>query len=279
MNFFKIFFLIIILGFLNTCGKEKEKITIIQEDDIEDQMIDSFKEGIKALEGGDALFAAKSFNEAEILFPQSAWAPKSSLMAAYSYYAFDYYEDAIFELERFLKVYPNNKNLDYAHFLLGMCYYEQIVDERKDLAPLIKAKKEFDFIIKNYPETDFALDAKFKNDLIMDMLAAKEIYIGKHYIKKQKWIAAINRFKRVVEEYQTTIHVEEALFRLVELHYKIGLDNEAKKYANILGYNYLSSRWYEASYKILNPKYKTRRQIDKEKERGFIMRKIKGLFE
>ena len=113
----------------------------------------------------------------------------------------------------------------------------------------------------------------------MDMLAAKEIYIGKHYIKKKKWIAAINRFKKVVEDYQTTIHVEEALFRLVELHYKIGLDNEAKKYANILGYNYLSSRWYEASYKILNPKYKTKRQIDKEKERGFIMRKIKGLFE
>ncbi len=279
MNFLKIFFLIIIISFLNSCGKEKEKITIIQEDDIEDQMIDSFKKGIKALEEGDALFAAKSFNEAEILFPQSAWAPKSSLMAAYSYYAFDYYEDAIFELERYLKVYPNNKNLDYAHFLLGMCYYEQIVDERKDLAPLIKAKKEFDFIIKNYPDTDFALDAKFKNDLIMDMLAAKEIYIGKHYIKKKKWIAAINRFKKVVEDYQTTIHVEEALFRLVELHYKIGLDNEAKKYANILGYNYLSSRWYEASYKILNPKYKTKRQIDKEKERGFIMRKIKGLFE
>tara|TARA_B100000700_G_C14998387_1_gene835070 strand:- start:1012 stop:1812 length:801 start_codon:yes stop_codon:yes gene_type:complete len=262
-----------------SCSSDKEKISIIQEDDIEEQMIESFSKGLESLEDGDVLFAAKSFNEAEMLYPQSKWAPISSIMAAYSYYSQDYYRDAIYELERFIKVYPNHKRLDYVHFLLAMCYYENIVDEKKDLEPLLKAKDKFEFIIIEYPDTDFALDARFKIDLILDILAAKEIYIGKHYIKKQKWIAAINRFKKVVDDYDTTIHVEEALFRLVEIHYKIGLEDEAKKYASILGYNYLSSEWYEESYRILNPKYKTRREIDKEKERNFIIRKIKSLFE
>ncbi len=279
MRFLKIFLSFFAIMICVSCSSDKEKISIIQEDDIEEQMIESFSKGLESLEEGDVLFAAKSFNEAEMLYPQSKWAPISSIMAAYSYYSQDYYRDAIYELERFIKVYPNHKRLDYVHFLLAMCYYENIVDEKKDLEPLLKAKDKFEFIIIEYPDTDFALDARFKIDLILDILAAKEIYIGKHYIKKQKWIAAINRFKKVVDDYDTTIHVEEALFRLVEIHYKIGLEDEAKKYASILGYNYLSSEWYEESYRILNPKYKTRREIDKEKERNFIIRKIKSLFE
>jgi len=279
MNIFLKLLVIILIIFLNSCSKKEEKITMIQEKEIQLQMIDAYKEGVKALEEGDVLFAAKKFNEAEILFPQSQWASKSILMAAYSYYTQDYYYDAISELDRFIKNYPKDQRLSYAHFLLAICYYEQIVDEKKDLGPLLNAQKEFKFIIKNYPDTDFALDSKFKLDFINDVLASKEIYLGRYYIKKEKWIAAINRFKQVVEHYDSTAYVEEALHRLVELHYRLGLLDEAKKYASLLGYNYQSSKWYEASYAIFNKDYESPTKKIKKKKGNFIIRKFKSLFE
>ena len=252
---------------------------MIQEKELRLQMIDAYQEGVKALEEGDVLFAAKKFNEAEILFPQSEWAPKSILMAAYSYYVQDYYYDTISELDRFIKNYPKDERLSYAHFLLAMCYYEQIIDEKKDLGPLLNAQKEFKFVIKNYPNSDFALDSKFKLDFINDVLASKEIYLGRYYIKKEKWIAAINRFKQVVEHYDSTVYVEEALHRLVELHYRLGLLDESKKYANLLGYNYQSSKWYEASYSIFNKGYESPTKKINKKKGNFIIRKFKSLFE
>ena len=272
-------FLIIILV---SCSGKKEIISTVEEKDITLQMIDAYEQGKKSLNEGDVLYAAKMFNEAELLYPQSEWAPKSSLMAAYAYYSQNYYDDAIFELQRFLKVYPLSPNQDYAQFLLAMCFYENIIDEKKDLRPLHQAQKRFEYIVKTYPDSDFALDAKYKIDLVLDILAAKEMYLGKHYIKKQKWIAAINRFKNVIDNYETTNHVEEALYRLVEVNYTLGLINESKKYASILGYNYLSSEWYEESYRILNPKYVSKiERIKKEKKRSgnFLTRKIKVLFE
>tara|TARA_B110001452_G_scaffold140142_1_gene116474 strand:- start:4602 stop:5447 length:846 start_codon:yes stop_codon:yes gene_type:complete len=275
---FTLLFCIIVLS---SCTSKNEQVEVIAENDIELQMIEFYKKGKKALSEDDVLYAAKMFNEAELLYPQSEWASKSSLMAAYAYYSQSYYPDAIFELERFLKIYKKNKDQDYAHYLLALCYYEMIVDEKKDLEPLNKAKEQFEFIIKNYPESDFAIDSKFKIDLVLDVLAAKEIYIGKHYIKDRKWIAAINRFKYVVENYETTIHVEEALFRLVEIHYRLGLLEEAKRYTSILGYNYKSSQWYEQSYIIFNPQYISRKdKIKKEKKRSknFLIKKIKNLF-
>jgi len=279
MNIFLKLLVIILLIFLNSCSKKEEKISMIQEKELRLQMIDAYQEGVKALEEGDVLFAAKKFNEAEILFPQSEWAPKSILMAAYSYYVQDYYYDAISELDRFIKNYPKNKRLNYAHFLLAMCYYEQIVDEKKDLGPLLNAQKEFKFVIKNYPNSDFALDSKFKLDFINDVLASKEIYLGRYYIKKEKWIAAINRFKQVVEHYDSTVYVEEALHRLVELHYRLGLLDESKKYANLLAYNYQSSKWYEASYSIFNKGYESPTKKINKKKGNFIIRKFKSLFE
>jgi outer membrane protein assembly factor BamD len=279
MNIFLKLLVIILIIFLNSCSKKEEKISMIQEKELRLQMIDAYKEGVKALEEGDVLFAAKKFNEAEILFPQSQWAPKSVLMAAYSYYVQDYYYDAISELDRFIKNYPKDKRLNYAHFLLAMCYYEQIVDEKKDLGPLLSAQKEFKFIIKNYPNSDFALDSKFKLDFINDVLASKEIYLGRYYIEKEKWIAAINRFKQVVEHYDSTAYVEEALHRLVELHYRVGLLDESKKYANLLGYNYQSSKWYEASYSIFNKDYESPTKKINKKKGNFIIRKFKSLFE
>jgi len=279
MNIFLKLLVIILIIFLNSCSKKEEKISMIQEKELKLQMIDAYKEGVKALEEGDVLFAAKKFNEVEILFPQSAWASKSILMAAYSYYIQDYYYDAISELDRFIKNYPNDERLSYAHFLLAMCYYEQIVDEKKDLGPLLNAQKEFKFIIKNYPNSDFALDSKFKLDFINDVLASKEIYLGRYYIKREKWIAAINRFKQVVEHFDSTVYVEEALHRLVELHYRLGLVDESKKYANLLGYNYQSSKWYEASYSIFDKDYESPTKKINKKRGNFIIRKFKSLFE
>ena len=278
MKYFVNILIILIFLFLNSCSNDKKKIDIIEEEDIELQMIDSYKEGIKALEDGDVLFAAKKFNEAELVYPQSDWAPKSALMSAYSYYIHDYYGDAIFELDRFIKTYPKDLRLSYAHFLLGMCYYEQIIDEKKDLGPILKAKEKFNYILKKYPSTDFALDAQFKLDLINDILASKEMYIGKHYVKKQKWIPAINRFKTIVNNYETTVYVEEALFRLVEIYYLLGLTDESQKYAKLLGYNYLSSRWYKESYRIFNKNYESSREKIKKKKRNFIIRKFKSIF-
>ena len=243
--------------FLISCSSNKEKVSVIEEKSLELQMIEVYKDGFEELEKGDVLYAAKKFNEAELLYPQSEWAPKSVLLAAYAFYSQNYYSRAIAELERYIKKYPNHKDMDYAHFLLAMCYYENIVDEKKDLEPLLLSKKKFEFIIDTYPNTDFAQDSKFKIDLINDILASKEMYIGVYYLKNQKWVAAINRFKNIIENYETTIYVEEALHRLVETNYKIGLEDEAEKYANLLGYNYQSSEWYEKSYKIFNKNYLT----------------------
>ena len=268
------FIQILLICLLISCSNEK-KVSIVKEKNIETQMIEAFEEGYEELENGDVLFAAKKFNEAELLYPQSEWAPKAALMAAYSYYSQDYYYDAEYELNRFLKVYPNEKNIPYAHYLLGMVYYEKIVDEKKDLGPLVMAEEKFKFIEKNYPNTDFALDSSFKLDLIQDYLASKEMYIGVYYIKKKKWIAAINRFKTVVEKYDETSFIDEALHRLVELHYKIGLIEESQKYAALLGYNYQSSEWYSKSYKIFNENYKSKLEIKKEKKG--IFQKFKKL--
>ena len=275
IKFYKIFILITFL-FLASCSSQNEKISIIKESDLELQMIDAYNEGYKELERGDVIYAAKKFNEAELLYPQSEWASKAVLLSAYAYYSQNYYERSIEELERFIKKYPNHKNMDYAHFLLAMCYYENIIDEKKDLEPLLLSKQRFEFILKNYPNTDFAQDAKFKIDLIQDVLASKEMYIGKYYLKREKWIAAINRFKTILNKYETTIYVEEALHRLVETNYKIGLVDEAKKYANVLGYNYQSSEWYEKSYKIFNKDYVASYEIKKDKQSVF--KRFKKLF-
>ena len=275
IKFYKIF-LIVIFAILTSCTSETKKVSIIEEDDLELQMIDAYKDGYEELKKGDVIYAAEKFNEAELLYPQSEWASKSVLLAAYAFYSQNYYERSIDELERFIRKYPNHKNMDYAYFLLAMCYYENIVDEKKDLEPLLLSKQKFEYILKNYPNTDFALDAKFKIDLIQDVLASKEMYIGKYYLKKQKWVAAINRFKTILNKYETTIYVEEALHRLVETNYKIGLVDEAEKYANLLGYNYQSSEWYEQSYKIFNKDYKISYEIKKDKQSVF--KRFKKLF-
>ena len=241
-------------------------------------MIEEYNEGLKEIKAGDVIYAAKKFNEAEILFPQSEYAPKSALMAAYSYYTQNYYGDAMAELIRFIRVYPNHKDVVYAEYLLGLCYYEQIIHEKKDLQSILNAKKTFNSLISKYPDSEFATDAMFKIDLIDEILASKEMYIGRYYVDRKKWISAINRFRVVVDDYDTTIYAEEAIHRLVEIYYIIVIESEAKKYANLLGYNYQSSEWYEKSFIIFNKKYKKNIIKYIKKENNSILEKFKYLF-
>ena len=274
-----IIFLFIYIIFIVSCSKDKSKVDqVLLEQDIEAEMIVAYKEGMKQLEKGDALYASRKFDEAEILFPQSIWATKASLMSAYALYSQNYYDDAIFNLERHIKNYPKDKDLVYAHYLIAICYFEQLYDEKKDLKPLVKAREKFEHILKKYPNTDYAIDAKWKMGLIVDQMAAKEMYIGRYYMKMEKWIAAINRFKFVVKYYDTTVYIEEALHRLVEIYYKIGLVEDAQKVAATLGYNYGSGEWYKNSYRIFNKSYKTAK-ITKKKKDSFIRKKFKKLFE
>lgn len=250
------FLFFLLITFIVGCSSQEEKnVSILGEDSIELQMIEAYKKGMLAFEEKNFLKAADKFNEAELLFPQSDWAPKASLMAAYSYYVDGYNNDSIFQLEQFIKTYRNDKRIPYAHYLLSMSYYNKIVTEKKDIKPLIESKIKFKHVIENYPSTDFALDSKFKLELIEEILASKEMFIAKHYMKKEKWIPAINRLKFILEEYQTTIYVEEAMLRLVEIYFKLGLVDESKKYASLLGYNYGSSEWYKQSYKIFKKGY------------------------
>ena len=278
----KIFLILILLILGNSCSKEEIKQSSIKEKSLELQVLEAYQGGVDALEDGDVLYAAKKFNEAEILFPQSKWAPKAALMAAYSYYIQDYYGDAIAELRRFIKVYPLHKDLAYAYYLLSICYYEQIVDEKKDLQSIIKSKENFEIILKNYPNTEYAMDAEFKIDLINDILAAKEMYIARYYFDKKKWIPAINRFRKITDDYDTTIYAEEALHRLVEVHYTLGLIDEAEKYAKLLGYNYKSSKWYENSYSLFDKNYeikKRERFKTYKKKSSNILKKFKSLID
>ena len=279
MSRIHILFISVIFFFLSSCSQEEKEISLIKETKQDLEMISVYREAYEALEEGDPYFAAKKFLEAELLFPQSEWAPRSALMASYSYYMQNYYSEALANLERFLKTYPTDKNLAYVHYLIATCYYETIEDEKRDTAPLLKAKNQFTFVLENYPNTDFALDARFKLGVIEDILASKEMYLGRHYIKKGKWAASIKRFQNVINNYNQTVFTEEALHRLVEINFKLGLEEESKKYASVLGYNYLSSEWYKKSYKVFNNNYDERIQKPIKKDKKGVINKFKKLFD
>ena len=277
MKFINFFFSLLIICSLISCSEKKEKISLIKEDSLEMQMIDAYNDGLKEFNRGDVFYAVKKFNEVELLYPQSVWAPRSNLMAAYAWYTQLYFKDTIYELERFLEKYKNHQDTDYAYYLLAISHYNLIQDEKKDLGEIIKAKEYFNIIVKKYPNTDFAEDAKFKLELIEEILASKELYLANYYLERKKWIPAMNRYKKIVNEYDTTIFIEEALYRLVELNYKLGLEEEAKKYASLLGYNYQSSIWYKNSYKILNKNYEKQEKKKDLKKQNSIIKKLKDL--
>ena len=275
-NKYNLFFLIIFFLIISCSGKE-EKVSVLKEKNLETQMIEVYTEAMAEFERGDVIFAGKKFSEAELLYPQSIWAPRAVLMSAYGFFSQGYYKDAINDLERFIFKYKNHPQTDYAYYLLALCHYNQIIDEKKDFNEILEAKKYFEIVINDFPDTDYASDSKYKLELIIEISASKEMYLARYYVEREKWIPAINRFKKVVNEYDTTIYVEEALHRLVELHYKLGLISEAEKYAYLLGYNYQSSKWYEASYKILNQNYERDKVLIKDNS-DTILKKFKKLF-
>ena len=235
-----------------------------------------YQEGIDAFEQNDYFFASKKFSEAELNFEITDYAAKSSIMASFALYGINFYDQAEENIKRYLRTYPGDSNVIYAHYLLAIIYYEQISDEKKDLQPLLKANEKIDFFLKEFPNTDYAIDLEFKKNLIQNQLAAKELYIAKYYISIQKWIPAINRLKIIINKFDQTVFVEEALHRLVEIHYHLGLKDEANKYASILGYNYNSSEWFKQSYKIFNKDYEIEKNEIIQKDDSFL-KKIIGI--
>ena len=271
----RIILILTLIFFSNSCSKKDAEVLNNNKND----PYELYNEGYEAFEKGDYFYAEKKFSEAELNFEKEELAAKASIMSSYALYGINFYTEALENLERYLKKYPADKNVIYAHYLTALIYYEQISDEKKDLNPLLQAEKKIKFFINEYPDSDYSLDLKFKLDLVRNQLAAKELYVAKYYIKTQKWVPAIKRLKIIVSEYQETIFIEEALHRLVEIHYYLGLDEEAKAYAKILGYNYNSSEWFEQSYKVLNKNYKIPKKETAEKKHSFfkkILKKIKN---
>ena len=261
--------------FIYSCSKNNKEIYTPKQ---KISSYELYKEALEAFNENEFFYASKKFSEAELNFLDVELAAKSALMSAYSFYSINFYDEALEDLNRFLKIYPSDKNTIYAHYLIAIIYFEQITDEAKDIEPLINASDKVNYFLNTYSQTDYAIDLKFKKELIENQLAAKEMYVAKHYISVKKWIPAINRLKIIVEKYFDTIFIEEALHRLIEIHYHIGLEEEAKKYASILGYNYNSGEWFKQSYKVLNKDYKIKKKInlnDKgNKQNKSIIRKI-----
>ena len=270
----KLIFIILILFTTTNCTKKEPAYET--KDKVDPYKL--YEEGFNAFSKGDYFFAEKKFSEAELNFKIVEFAAKSAIMSSYSFYGINFYTEALENLDRYLRKYPADKNIMYAHYLISIIHYEQISDEKKDLKPLLEADKKIDFFIKEYPNSDYAIDLKFKKDLIQNQLAAKELYVAKYYISIQKWVPAINRLKKIIEDYEKTVFIEEALHRLVEINYYLGLEKEAKKYAKILGYNYNSSQWFEQSYKILNKDYKIKKaKTETKKDSGFLKKILKKI--
>ena len=260
-----------ILFLLISCSKEEPIYT--------SQKTDPFilyEEGYKAFESNDFFYANKKFDEAELNFENIDLAAKSAVMSIFSLYGINFYTEALENIKKFVQTYPADKRIIYVEYLKAVIFFEQINDEKKDLEPLLEANKQIDYFVKKYPNSDYTVDLRFKKDLIQNQLAAKELYNAKYYISVQKWIPAINRLKIIVKNYDKTIFIEEALHRLVEINYHLGLEEEAKNYAKILGYNYNSSEWFEQSYKILNKQYILKEKLEdkKKKEKDNIIKKI-----
>ena len=269
----KLIFLISILFIISNCSKKEQAYEI--KDQIDPYKL--YEEAYNSFEKGDYFYAERKFSEAELNFKTIEFAAKSAIMSSYSLYGINFYAEALENLERYLKKYPADKNIKYAHYLIAIIYFEQISDEKKDLKPLLDADKKIDFFIKEFPNSDYAIDLKFKKDLIQNQLAAKELYVAKYYISTQKWVPAINRLKKIIEDYEKTVFVEEALHRLVEINYYLGVESEAKKYAKILGYNYNSGEWFEQSYKVFNKDYKIEKKVTKKKDSNFLKKILKKI--
>ena len=270
----RLIYSLLVIFLITSCSKKEPELNIPAD---KGKSFEIYKEAVEAMNKGDFFYASKKFSEAEGILPRIDFSAKASLMSSYCLYLINFYPEATANLERYIKQYPADKNIAYGHYLIAISLYEQILDERKDIKPLLKSREKIQFFLVNFPDTEYALDLKFKLDLVSNQLAAKEMYIAKYYITTQKWIPAINRLKVLVDDYSETVFIDEALHRLVEVYYRVGLIEEAKIAAAILGYNYNSSEWYAKTYKILNKSYKLPKKSEIKKNDGLIKRTIKKI--
>jgi outer membrane protein assembly factor BamD len=237
--------LAIMLLALAACSAGEEKV-------IPDQPAEGlFNRAMSSLESGDGTEAIKYFDEVDRQHPYSVWANKAQLMSAFALYAGNKYEQAISSLDRFIQLHPGSRDAPYAYYLKALCYYERITDVTRDQEITQQALKGLQDVIRRFPDSQYARDSQIKIDLTRDHLAGKEMEIGRFYMKRNQYLAAINRFRRVVESYQTTDQVPEALERLTEAYLSIGLTEEAQAAAAVLGYNFPGSQWYADAYKLL----------------------------
>ncbi len=239
---------VLILG-VAACSSDKEK----DKAQVEKPVEQLYNDAAKALEEKEYEKATSLFEEVERQHPYSQWATKAQIMAAYSAYEGDNYDDAILALDRFIELHPGSEDIDYAYYLKSLAYYEQISDVARDQAITKQALEAFNTLVQRFPDSKYSRDAKLKMDLTYDHLAGKEMEIGRYYLNRGEVNAAINRFRTVIKDYQTTTHTPEALHRLVECYLKLGLHTEAARVAAVLGHNYPGSKWYEDSYKIVDP--------------------------
>ncbi len=227
------------------CGGSKNEAYI------EKPVDDLYNKAMDALADENYNQAAKTFDDVESQHPYSAWATKSQLMAIYAQYEAGNYDEAVIAADRFIQLHPGHRDVAYAYYLKAICYYMQIVDVGRDQKLTELALKALDDVVRRFPDSKYARDAKLKLDFTRDHLAGKEMEIGRYYLNRNEYLAAMNRFKRVIDNFQTTTHVPEALERLVECDLALGLNNEAKKNAAVLGYNYPGSRWYGDAYALV----------------------------
>jgi outer membrane protein assembly factor BamD len=271
--FKKILFPVFLVFLVSACGSsDKPEVVTTEAEQKSVEVL--YNEAADALDAEQFKRANRLFQDVEREFPYSKWATKAQLMAAYAAYQDDSYDEAILALDRFIELHPGSEDIDYAYYLKALAYYEQISDVSRDQAMTKQALNAFDALITRFPSSDYTRDSKLKRDLTLDHLAGKEMEIGRYYLKRNQINAAINRFRTVVKDYQTTTHVAEALHRLVEAYLTLGLRSEATRIAAVLGHNYPGSKWYEDSYKILDEK--SRQEI--LESRSFVDRTVDSLF-
>lgn len=235
---------------LAACSNDKNELDSLDEG-VTVPVDELYNAGKDAFDTRNYKLAVEKFEQVEQQHPYSEWATRSQIMAAYANYQMEEYDSAIAILDRFTRMHPGNENIAYAYYLLALCYYEQISDVGRDQSMTQQAQRALTEVVRRFPDTEYARAAKLKLDLATDHLAGKEMEVGRYYLKRGDVLSAINRFQYVIEHYETTTHAPEALHRLTEAYLSLGVPEEARKYAAVLGYNYPDSEWYKDSYRLL----------------------------
>lgn len=263
-------FLFIILPFflLGACSDSADDEEELAEIEKVEPVEELYNKALDSLNDKNWKSAKKEFEEVERQHPYSVWAKKAQMLNAYANYKNQDYEEAIAILNRYTQLYPGDEQIDYAYYLIALSYYEQITDVGRDQSMTKQALLALNEVIRRFPRSDYARDAELKKDLTIDHLAGKEMEVGRYYVSRKEYLAAIKRFQKVVEDYQGTTHVPEALHRMVELYMKLGIVEEAKNYAAVLGHNYPTNEWYKDSYRLLDPEGAVK--LEEENDEGWL---------